>query len=123
MKIPVQIVMRNIQTSGALDNGIRDKVAKLERFSSNIVSCRVTVEQTGLHHNHGRQFTVRIDLRLPGQVIEITREHDQDFHVALRDAFLAATRKIEDVEGKRSNSRSRRVAASGEVSGAVGTGD
>jgi len=97
--------MRNIQPTGAVDAGIREKVAKLERFSPDIMSCRVTVEQNGRHHTHGREISVRIDLRIPGGVIEIMREHDENFCIALRDAFRAARRKLADIQHKRSEAR------------------
>jgi ribosomal subunit interface protein len=88
----------------ALEARIQDRVFRLEKFSDRIISCRVTVEQLGRHHCQGRPFSLRINLHLPGTAIEIAQEHE-DFQVALRDAFQAATRKLEEVLGKRAHSR------------------
>ena len=56
----------------------------------------VVLGLAGRHKRHGRQFTARIDLKVPGAEIVINKEHDEDVQVALRDAFDAARRKLED---------------------------
>ena len=50
----------------------------------------------GRHKRQGKQFSVHIGVRVPGGEIAVTREHDEDVHVALRDAFDAARRRLED---------------------------
>jgi ribosomal subunit interface protein len=98
MQIPLQITVRNMARSPALDERIRNKVQALERFHPRITHCRVTVSELQKHHQQGRQFDVRIDVRVPGHAeIAVTRQHDEDVYVAVRDAFDAATRMIEDV--------------------------
>jgi ribosome-associated translation inhibitor RaiA/cold shock CspA family protein len=89
--------MQGMQRSEALEADIRERVAKLERFHPRMVSCRVAVEETRKHHQQGRHFTVRIDARVPGKEIAITRDHDEDIQVALRDAFDTARRQLEEV--------------------------
>ena len=97
MQIPLQISLRGIKHSDALHEAIREKAEKLERFYDRISSCRVVLELEAKHHQgQGKQITVRIDLKVPGDEIAITREHDEDVHVALRDAFDAARRRLED---------------------------
>ena len=98
MQIPLQITIRKIGASEALEARIRDKVASLERFHPRITSCRVTVDEADRHQQQGRQFEVRVDVRVPGHAeIVATRHHDEDVYVALRDAFDVATRQLEDV--------------------------
>jgi len=82
--------------SPALDADIRDRAGKLDQYYPHLMSCRVVLEQLGRHKHQGRQFTVHIDLKVPGGEVAITRDHDEDVHVALRDAFDAARRKLED---------------------------
>jgi cold shock CspA family protein len=65
------------------------------------MSCRVVVELAGKHHLHGNQYDVHLDIKVPGAEIAVTREPGQhaeyrDLGVALRDAFDAAKRKLED---------------------------
>lgn len=95
MQIPLQISLRGLPHSDVLYNTVRQKLDKLERYHAHIMSCRVVVELAG-HKTHGRQFTVRIDLKVPGGEIAVTREHDEALEIALRDAFDAARRRLED---------------------------
>lgn len=96
MKTPLQITFRDVPHSDALDSHIRDKAQKLEQLFSDIVSCRVVVEQPAKHHLQGKPFNVRIDLGVPGSEIVVDRQENEDVYVALRDAFDAAKRQLED---------------------------
>ena len=96
MQTPLQITFHGLPHSEAVEAKIREKAAKLEEFHPGIISCRVVVEEQRLHHHQGRQFNVRIDLRVPGHDIDVNRDHHEDVYVALRDAFDAAKRLIEE---------------------------
>jgi ribosomal subunit interface protein len=97
MQVPLQITMREFDRSEALEADIRKHAAKLEQFHPRITSCRVAVEEAHKHHQQGREFTVRIDLRVPGDEIVVTRDHHEDAFVAVRDAFDSARRQLEEV--------------------------
>jgi ribosomal subunit interface protein len=96
MEIPLQVSFHGIDHSDALSSAIRTKAKKLERYYAHIMSCRVVLELAGRHQRKGKQFSVRIDLKVPGGELAVTREHDDDLQVALRDAFDAARRRLED---------------------------
>ncbi|MCX7960085.1 MAG: ribosome-associated translation inhibitor RaiA [Burkholderiales bacterium] len=96
MQIPLQVSFQGMARSDALVAAVEEKASKLERYFDRITSCRVVLAVDGRHHRHGRQYRVRIDLTVPGGEIAVTREHHEDVHVALRDAFDAARRRLED---------------------------
>lgn len=96
MQSPLQITMRDIPHSDALEDHIRQKVTKLETFYPHLMGCRVVVEIPHKHKHQGRQFNVRLDITVPGGELVVNREADGDIYVALRDAFDAAKRQIED---------------------------
>ena len=96
MQIPLQITICGIAPSEALESRIRSKAEKLEEFFDHITSCRVTVEEPHKHHHQGKQYNVRIDISVPGHEIVVNRDHHEDVYVALRDAFNAAKRQLED---------------------------
>jgi ribosomal subunit interface protein len=96
MQIPLQISLHGIAHSNALYEAIREKAEKLERYYDHIMSCRVVLELAGRHKRQGKQFSARIDLKVPGGELAVTKEHDEDVQVALRDAFDAARRRLED---------------------------
>ena len=100
MRIPLQITIRGIEHSEALETHIRDKANKLDEFFDRIMSCRVVVEVPHKHHQQGKQFNVRLDIGVPGSEIVVNRDHAEDVYVALRDAFDAAKRQLEDYARK-----------------------
>lgn len=100
MQIPVQITTRGIEHSEALEAHIRDRANKLDKFFDHIMSCRVVAEIPHKHHHQGKQFNVRIDIGVPGSEITVNRDHHEDVYVALRDAFDAAQRQLEDYSRK-----------------------
>jgi ribosome-associated translation inhibitor RaiA len=98
---PIQITYRNCQESDALRNSIREHAERLVRFCSDIIHCRVAVEKPHRKHQHGNLYRVRVELKVPRRVLVASRNPAQhlehaDPYVAIRDAFLAATRKLED---------------------------
>ena len=95
MQLPLQITARDISLSEAAEADIRAKAANLETYYDGIVGCRVVVEGPVRHHRKG-PFTVRIDLSLPRTELVVDRHADEDLYVAIRDAFDAARRRLED---------------------------
>lgn len=100
MQIPLQITVRDVENSEALETHIREKAKKLDEYFQHIMSCRVVVELPHKHHNQGKKFNVRIDIGVPGSEIVVNRDQAEDVYVALRDAFDAAKRRIEDYSRK-----------------------
>ena len=98
MKLPLQITVRNVSVSDVVKEDIRDKAAKLDQFSDNIMACRVTVDGPHRHRRQGMQYTVQIDITVPGTELVIKRQPHEDIYVAIRDAFDAACRKLQDHE-------------------------
>lgn len=106
MQLPLQITTRHMDPSPALEARIRELVDRLNKFSPNITRCHVIVEAPHRHHHQGKLFDVRIDITVPGSEIAIRHTHPnhhshEDVYVALRDAFRAARRKLEDYERER----------------------
>ena len=101
MRLPLQITFRHMDPSPALEARIRQRVEELEQFSDRLTSCRVVVDCRHRRHQQGNLFEVAIDLTLPGREIVVRNEAGinhahEDAHVAVRDAFDAARRRVED---------------------------
>jgi ribosomal subunit interface protein len=98
MQVPLRITVHNMPRSDALEARIRHKMGELERFHPRITSCRVAVDEFRKHHRQGRQFEVKIDVRVPGHgEIVSNRHHDEDVYVALREALVSTTRQLEEL--------------------------
>lgn len=113
MQIPLQITLRNVAKSEAVEAAIRKKAEKLDRYHRQIVSCRVAVEIPSRHKHQGREFVVRLDIKVPGTEIVINHDHHEDLYAALNDAFHAAQRRLEDhdraIAGRYADHQSKRL--------------
>lgn len=114
MRIPLEVTFRHMEPSAAAEARIADKVAKLEQLYSQLTRCHVIVEAPHEHHRQGKLFHVSIDLTLPGAELVVTRGHNhqshahEDVYVAIRDAFEAAKRRLEEyTEQQRGNVKHR----------------
>ena len=98
---PLQIAFRNIEPSPAIEAKVRAAARKLARFHSRITNCRVVVSAPEKQHHRERLYAARISLVVPGGTIWINRGNQlnlahTDVYVAIRDAFDAAVRRLED---------------------------
>ena len=107
MQVPLQLTFRNMKKSEALESDIQKRVDKLGKHHAEIISCRVVVEAPPQHRRKGGLFKARIDLTCPEGKLVINREPParnqahEDIYVAIRDAFNAADRKLEQYRCRR----------------------
>ena len=94
MAAQLQITVRDMPHSEALESRIRRKLAGLERLHPRITGFHVTLEAPHHHQRKGSQFCVKLGIKLPGAEIVVTRDHDEDIYVALRDACQVARRQL-----------------------------
>ncbi len=96
MEYPVQITARNFQLTEAEEAELRRRAAKLEQFDPRISGCRIAVEAPVRHHRRGGPFKIRIDLKVPKGELAISHQSDEELMTAIREAFDAARRRLED---------------------------
>lgn len=102
MTIPLEIRFQGVDRSPAVETNIRDRVEKLAGFADDITRCRVIVTRPKARGHQGHLYRVQIEVDVPGAP-EIVVGRDpgidhahEDVYVAIRDAFAAATRRVED---------------------------
>jgi ribosome-associated translation inhibitor RaiA len=105
MQLPLQVTFRGMPRSEAVEAKIQERAHKLDTFHGRIMGCHVVVESPHRHHHKGRSYVVSIDFTVPGGEVVVNRDpgsvkaHD-DIYVAIRDAFNAAARRLEDYARK-----------------------
>jgi ribosomal subunit interface protein len=97
----LHIAFRGMEPSQAVESRIRQRAEKLERYHDRITACRVVVDAPHRRHTKGERYTVRVDLTVPGHEIVVNRDSGgdrahEDVYAAVRDAFDAAGRQLED---------------------------
>lgn len=100
--LSVQITMKDIPSSQAIENHIRLKAQKLALYTHKINSCKVFVEVPQKHKRQGKLFSVHIDVKVPGKELATSHKENEDIYIAIRDAFHAIERQLEKYTEKRS---------------------
>ncbi len=100
MQVPLQLTIRDVEHTDAIEQKLRQKAEKLNQYSDNIISCHVVVERTQSHKNTGKLYNVRINLTLPGKELFVNHNEQEDLYVSIREAFDDMTRKVEEASRK-----------------------
>jgi ribosomal subunit interface protein len=100
MQVPLELSTRRITLSPALEADLRKRATKLERHFDRITSCRIAVERPSNHHNEGGPYRVRLDITVPGSELVANKEAE-DLNTAIREAFDAAERQVEEFSRRR----------------------
>ena len=119
MQVAPTIIFRKFRGDDALEADVRARLLKLDRYYPSIIGATVVVELATRHHLGGNRFRVRIELDVPGDTIVVrpdqslrpslraaelqktSKRHETDpgrryAKVAVREAFEAARRRLQD---------------------------
>lgn len=106
MQVPLDISFQNCEPSEAIRSEVERHAARLEKFSDRITSCNVTIVAPQSRHQKGGLFKIDIRVAMPSHQDVIANKTHGDasvhehFAVAIKDAFDAAQRQIEDAVRK-----------------------
>ena len=95
VKFPVHITVKDLPYSKAVEDKIQAKIEKLNGCCGRITHFDVHINAYQKRHHQGKEYSVRIDLGVPGEHIHINKIKDEDVYVAIRDAFNATKRKLD----------------------------
>jgi ribosome-associated translation inhibitor RaiA len=92
---PPEVIVRHASLHSSIREVIEARIERLYTHCQSILRCRATVEGPGRHHRQGH-FELRIRITLPGREIEISRCSGENPEEAIREAFEAARRRIQE---------------------------
>lgn len=104
MKPAVDVIYRDLDSSAALNEIINKRVEKLNRFTDQIMHSRVVLDAPHNHKHKGKQFRASIELDIKGGAVAVAQD-DESIHVAVREAFVTAERKIKQLTAKQRDIR------------------
>ena len=93
MTIANQVTYRDMDPSQTLSATIEKRLQKLERYANDVKYSRVVLESPHNHKYKGKDFRATVELEVKGNPITIT-QNNPSIHVAVRDAFNIAERKL-----------------------------
>ena len=106
MHTAVEIHFHGIEKSEAVEERVREKVSKLEKHFSRMTRCRVVLEAPHRSPQKPKVYQIKIEISLPRRLpIVVCHEREgshanEELPLAIRDAFAAALRKVDDVGSK-----------------------
>ncbi len=96
MQRELKITARDFALTPAIEAAVRAKADWLANYYPRLTGCEVVLEGAVDHHRRGGPFKVRIIMTAPGSRLIVNRRSAEDFPIAIREAFDAARRRIED---------------------------
>ena len=113
MPTALDIHFHGLEKSAAVEAKVADKVAKLQRHFDRMTACRVVLEAPQRNAAKAKLFRVKIEISVPHSApIIVTHDREgasanEDLPLAIRDAFEAATRKVDEMGDRRAGSTLR----------------
>lgn len=104
-----KVDFHGMEPSPFIERRIEERIAKLRQFHDRMTGCRV-VEAPHHRRRHGNLYQVHIGMLVPGAMLSVNRHPGQDpahadVYIAIRDAFDAAERRLDDYDRKPSAPR------------------
>lgn len=99
----MEISYRGVAKTDEIDNLIRTKAARLDRFCDHISRCDVAVEQPNQSQRAGNPFRVRVNLTVPPghELVVEEKQNEHEMHEPLtkiiNDAFKTMERQLKDL--------------------------
>ena len=107
MQVPLELTIKGVTDSNAIEEIIHGRIEKLEKIYDNIISCRVAIEKTLKDQQSGNPYRIRLNLRIPkNREIIIKRApggnpDNGNLGAMVRDAFDTAQRQLKELNNKR----------------------
>jgi len=102
----IEVHFHGIQKSVALEQQVRERVAKLKRHFARMNSCRVAIEVPQRTPEKPKVYQVKIEIGVPRRAPLVVSHERTGSHAnvelprAIRDAFEAALRKVDGMSAK-----------------------
>ena len=97
MQLPVEISYRGLEKTDEVDQLIRTKAARLDRFCDHVSRCDVAIERPNHAQRSGNPFRVRIDVTVPPghELVADEKQAEHDMHEPLTKVINAAFKAME----------------------------
>jgi ribosome-associated translation inhibitor RaiA len=106
MDTQIDVHFHGIERSAAIEQRVRDRVAKLKRHFGRMTSCRVAIESPQRMANKPGVYQIKIEIGVPRRASIVVCHERKGSHVsaelplAIRDAFDAALRKVDGMSAR-----------------------
>lgn len=67
MRVAPEVIFKGVRRSAWVGDYVAERVQHLEKFSTDITSCHVTLSREQSSHRKGNRYSVMVEVRLPRQ--------------------------------------------------------
>jgi ribosome-associated translation inhibitor RaiA len=103
----VEVHFHGIEKSDAIEERVREKIAKLQKHFERMTSCRVGIEVPQRSTpQKPKVYQIKVEIGMPRRrPVVVSHERigshaNEELGLAIRDAFEAATRKVDSMAAK-----------------------
>ncbi len=109
MQVPLEINYKDVSKADWIETFVQQRVDKLQRLASDMISCRVAVEMDHKRRQGGNPYYVRVEVSLPGkkrlatasELLEAGENSKVELQNAIRDAFGAMEKRLKKVKSRK----------------------
>lgn len=101
MQVPLQIRFHHMERSAVIEDRVRERCHKLQRFAEHVIRCRVIIDAP--HEQQGQRglYQATIELTLPDEKtngsFNAEQQHaHENVDIAIREVFTAAQHQLEN---------------------------
>jgi ribosomal subunit interface protein len=91
----VHITFLGMPRSEAVEAHVQRWVDKLDKAYGRIQRCDAWIEQPHHHGRKGNEFTVRVELAVPGELL-VANDANENAYTAIASGFRAVRRQLRD---------------------------
>lgn len=116
MLTPLEIAFHGLERSDAVEARVKEKFKRIESHFERITHGRVVIEAPKKRASRAKVFTVRIEVGVPGRrpIVASSDPKDNggqsDVMMAVRDAFAAAMRQVNERASRKAHPAKREQA-------------
>ena len=67
MQVAPEVIFKGVDRSAWVENYVAERLEHLEKFSSDITRCHVTLAREQSSHHKGNRYSVMVEVRMPKQ--------------------------------------------------------
>lgn len=107
MQVTPEVIFKNVRRSGWIERYVAERLQHLERFSTHITRCHVTLAREQSSHRKGNHYSAMVEVRLPRQH-DLAAKKQREVHdprvelpAVIHEAFAAIERQVKKIEAAR----------------------
>ena len=98
--LKVDLVMRGMDHSPALEEFVKDKAQKLLQHAHQVTACRVTLERTQNRQHQGKLHCAHFHIDVPGHEVVVKSHELEDIYQAISEGVAAGARRLDRIFDK-----------------------